>query len=102
MPLILMNSMTQNKKERADQIQNSIRKIFLCEWDPIRIKDEPNAQDEYDGYIGGLYRILANEGTTDEIVDYLYKIETERMGFSVNREDLIPVANKLKRIDVKL
>ena len=29
-------------------------------WDPIGVKDEPNAQDEYDGYLGGVYELLVS------------------------------------------
>jgi hypothetical protein len=33
-------------------------------WDPIGVKDEPNAQDEYDGYLG-VYELLVS-GASDE------------------------------------
>lgn len=29
-------------------------------WDPIGVKDEPNAQDEYDSYLGGVYELLVS------------------------------------------
>ena len=28
------------------------------EWDPIGVSDTPEAADEYDGYIGGIYELL--------------------------------------------
>lgn len=60
------------------------------------------AQDEYDRYIGGVYRLLADARPTEDIVDYLYEIETERMGLSSNRKGLQAVAETPKEIDVKL
>lgn len=91
-----------NKKERSIQIQESIRGVLMQKWDPIGIKDEPGAQEEYDRYIEGVYRLLADASPTEGIVDYLYKIETERIGLSSNRKGLHAVAEMLKEINVKL
>ncbi len=35
-------------------IQESIRQVLLREWDPIGVRDVAEAQDEYDGYVGGV------------------------------------------------
>jgi hypothetical protein len=43
-------------------------------WDPIGIKGEPGAQDEYDSYIGGALHLLMNLGSEKQIEDYLWKI----------------------------
>jgi len=37
-------------KYESRRIRVAIRNVLLGVWDPIGIKDEPNAQDEYDGY----------------------------------------------------
>ena len=36
-------------------IRSQIRRVLLNVWDPIGVKNEPNAQDEYDGYLGEIY-----------------------------------------------
>lgn len=60
-------------------------------WDPIGVQDEPNAQDEYDAYVGKVYMMLMDErASTDAIFDYLHGIATEHMG-------LRPTAELLKR-----
>ncbi len=49
-----------SRKQRAREIQDSIRQVLLHDWDPIGVADEPAAQDEYDAYVGGVYRLLAS------------------------------------------
>ena len=39
-------------KATSRRIRAKIRHVLLEVWDPIGIKDEPNAQDEYDAYMG--------------------------------------------------
>lgn len=52
---------------------------MLKNWDPIGIKDEPRAQDEYDMYIGGVFSLLVNNASDEEINSYLWKIVEERI-----------------------
>jgi hypothetical protein len=68
-------------KEASRRIRVDIRHVLLEVWDPIGIKDEPNAQDEYDGYIGKLYELLLSGSSDSELAGYLYWVAHERMGF---------------------
>jgi hypothetical protein len=77
-----------------------IREIFLKDWDPIGIGDDPDAQDEYDMYIMPSYSILRQRPSEQALVDYLYWVETDRMGFDPPRTGLEAVAQKLLLIDV--
>ena len=52
-------------KYESRRIRVEIRHVPVDVWDPIGIKDEPNAQDEYDGYLGGVYELLVG-GAVDE------------------------------------
>jgi hypothetical protein len=63
----------------SQRIRDDIRQVLVKIWDPIGIKDEPHAQDEYDGYIGGVYDLLLNHQSDREIEDYLWKIIEERI-----------------------
>ena len=53
----------------------------MREWDPIGVKDQPMAADEYDSYIGGVYELLKNRAAAKVISDHLREIEIKRMGF---------------------
>ena len=67
-------------KGESRRIRQQIRKVFLEVWDPIGVVDEPNAQDEYDAYIGPVYELLERSATDEEFVDYLLYVVYERMG----------------------
>jgi len=91
------------KEDRARQIQESIRRILLHDWDPIGVQQVPEAQDEYDSYAGGVYRLLASGSSAQEIADHLWRIDNETMGLpALDRAKLIPAAEKLHRLDVRL
>jgi len=56
---------------------------LLTEWDPIRLSDIPEAQDEYDAYANTVFGMLADQmASVDAIAQYLFKIATEHMGLS--------------------
>lgn len=40
---------------RIQEIQRQIREILMRDWDPIGVHGIPEAADEYDMYIGGIY-----------------------------------------------
>ena len=89
--------MSDKAKIRAAKLQ--IRRVFLEEWDPIGVANEPLAQNEYDGYLGSTYDMLSRNASEAEIVHHLNQLETVSMGMSRRPLDkLLPVAQALKRI----
>jgi hypothetical protein len=55
----------------------------LREWDPIGVRDAPEADDEYDSYVGKAYVMLMDEGATaNTILDYLFRVPTLDLGLS--------------------
>jgi septation ring formation regulator EzrA len=68
-------------------------------WDPIGVKDAPNAQDEYDSYIGRLYELLVSKAPDVELVEHLYWAAHDSMGLSAaQRSDMVSTVEALKRI----
>ena len=91
------------QKQRALAIQKSIGEVLLSDWDPIGVNDVPEAQDEYDSYVGGVYRMLASGCSEDELVEHLWKIEAHTMGLvAADRESLRPIAAKLMKLNISL
>lgn len=90
------------RETRAREIQAAIREILLREWDPIGVGDAPQAQDEYDGYVGGVYRLLAKGPSADEVANHLAHIERESMGLSTDASSLGDVSKHLVNLNVKL
>lgn len=87
------------RRRRAREIQEEIRSVFLREWNPIGF-DVP--RDEYDAYIGGVYRLLSQGARTADIAEHLASVEFREIGFEVSAESLHEVAAKLGEIDVGL
>ena len=78
-----------------------IRRVLLEVWDPIGVKDEPRAQDEYDSYIGQIYGLLVKGASEQEIIEFLYHVETEQMGLPRHVQDsLLPVVHALRKIAI--
>jgi hypothetical protein len=91
-----------SREERAREIQSQIREILLRDWDPIGVKEEARAQDEYDGYIGGVYRLLASGASSRSVAEHLARVEAEQMGFGAPADKLMDVATRLCALDVNL
>jgi hypothetical protein len=95
--------MTSSEQQPVRAIQESIRDILLRDWDPIGINDVPEAQDEYDSYVGGIYRLLASNCSTEQMVDHLAQIESQTMELGTPHcERLTQIANQLLQLDVSL
>lgn len=87
---------------RVSAIQDSIRKVLIDEWDPIGVRGVPEAVDEYDAYIGRIYRILSGSRSHADIVECLARIERDEMCLSTSEEVRDRVAVKLLRLNVTL
>ena len=93
-------AMSDSKKNRAVEIQNSIRQILYREWDPIGVAGSA-PEDEYDSYIGPVYRILSGNRSEQELVEFLFRTECEVIGVSCESpEHLRPVVHRLLQLNV--
>ena len=90
------------KVQRAKEITDAIRSIFITDWDPIGVMDDPEwPRDEYDAYIGEIYNFIARDESAEFIARHLCFIEDKRMGLGCPETNLrLPVAQKLKAINV--
>jgi hypothetical protein len=92
-----------SKEKRAREIRRSIGEVLLRNWDPVRVRGEPQARDEYDAYVGGIYKLIASGATVHELADHLARVEAEYFGLQVRDPTmLIPVAEKLLKLNVGL
>lgn len=79
----------------AQSLHEQIATILLREWDPIGIQDIPEAQDEYDAYVVSLYKMLISNASEQDIFKYLIWVETEHMGLSADKQQILNIAKKL-------
>lgn len=96
-------AMADVRDKRAAEIQDSIRQIFLQDWNPIGF---PVPDDEYDAYIAPVYRILTGSRSEQELCEFLFQTARDTFGvandtiehFELGRS----VALKLLELDVSL
>lgn len=88
--------------KRARAIEDAIRQVLLHHWDPIGVADAPEAANEYDSYIGALYRLLASGADEATIATHLADIQTDAMGLTTKPESVMEVARRLRGINVTL
>jgi hypothetical protein len=90
------------REQRAKEIMDTIRSVLVNDWDPIGVMDDPEwPRDEYDAYIGEIYKLLSQRESAESIAQHLCLIEENRMGLGLPSPHLrLPVAQKLKAINV--
>ncbi len=87
----------QSRENRA-----RVREVLMQEWDPIGVRDVPQAQDEYDDYVGEVYVMLMDQRATEqEITAYLYDIATNYMELSP-RPELVERSARVAKLLVAL
>jgi hypothetical protein len=87
-------------KENSRRIRIAIRRVFLNVWDPIGVRDAPMAQDEYDGYLGGMFELLMRDASDAELKAYLDRC-VDRMGMDSSRHSDADVIKALRSIDLQ-
>ena len=89
-------------KQSSRDLRRAIRKVLLDTWDPIGIRNEPNAQDEYEAYEADIVGFLTRGSSDEEITAYLQRVEVDRMGMPAgNPEHLRPVVDALRALDLR-
>lgn len=90
----IMAGMT-GPSDRARSLQKAVRQVLLRDWDPIGVRDEPQAQDEYDSYADHLCGMLSRGEGRLTLVRFLLTAETDAMGLPANPQRAGSVADRL-------
>jgi len=93
--------MEQELKQLAIGVQQKIREVLFNEWDPIGVNDYAPS-DEYDAYIGGIYRLLASGTDSEILATHLRKLEIEQMQCPTTPEHRKMIAQRLLGLDISL
>lgn len=92
------NELIRNEFGEAYQ---AVRAILLEHWDPIGVKTEPDAQDEYDSYVPEAVA-LASRGRSGDVAAYLAETETRMMGLKGDWAKCTKTAELIKASIVKV
>lgn len=79
----------------VDLLAVSVRQVLLKDWDPIGIKEVPEAQDEYDYYVPKICGMLREGCSSDTLYRHLRWIESEHMGLDGDALHTSMIAKKL-------
>jgi hypothetical protein len=92
-----------NERGRRDlDIRDRIGTILYEDWDPLRLRGVAPS-DEYDSYIGGVYRLLASGCTCEQVAEHLAELERGPLGYSEATAALnMATAKKLCDLDIRL
>lgn len=92
-----------SRERRARRIQSDIARVLLTDWDPLGPDCRPEgSDDEYDAYVGPVYRLLASGATAQQMAEHLAGVEMEAFGWEADPAVLLQVAQKLCSLDVRL
>lgn len=92
----------EERERLARNIQDQISRILFEDWDPIGLKDILPS-DEYDSYVGGVYRLLASGATCERVAEHLTDLERNYFGYhQATKERNMPAAKKLCELNVRL
>ena len=75
-------------KDRYDKrLWREIGIVLFRDWDPIGVSDMGAPSDEYDSYVGGVYRLVTGGADPNELSRHLLRIETETIGLETRGEE---------------
>jgi hypothetical protein len=86
----------ENNNNIPGTLYARVRQMILHEWDPIGIqgyKDWP--QDEYDAYVRDVCELVLRSASLEEIIEYLWWLETEHMGLPGQRQHTEQFAKRI-------
>jgi hypothetical protein len=88
------------REHRGREVQDRIGRILYEDWDPIGLRGVAPS-DEYDSYIGGVYRLLASGASAEQVAEHLGGLERGPLGCSeTTHARNMTAATKLCELDV--
>jgi hypothetical protein len=82
-----------HSRAQAAEARTFIRQLLMTEWNPIGVPDD--VDDEYESYAMKSLGIILNGGNATDVVEFLWRSETESMALQGNRVRAEAVGNKL-------
>ena len=91
----LQMSLLDISSKYGKELHLRVSEVLHYTWDPIGVRGEPNARDEYDSYVPEVCLLLQGGATAEQIAAHLDRIATERMGLNLNIENSLLTAHNL-------
>jgi hypothetical protein len=82
--------------DKIAEVHRQLDRVLFFQWDPIGVSSYPEAQNEYRGYVRGVYDIAVQSRSALAVAEHLAAIECDAMGLSGRAPDaLLPVAQMI-------
>jgi len=78
-----------------DELRTRVNEVLHYIWDPIGVRGEPNARDEYDAYVPRVCSLLQAGAAVEQIAAHLDNIATESIGLKSNMKHSLLTATNL-------
>ena len=93
----MIHPMDEIDIDKIAEIHRQIEAVLLHEWDPIGVVGVAEAQNEYRGYVRGVYDVAVGTRSARAIAKHLVEMERGHMGLSGWRrwKARLPVAKKV-------
>jgi hypothetical protein len=72
----------------------ALDRLLFRQWDPIGVYEADGPDDEYRAYLPGFWELVRTGSPDARVVEYLAKIERERIEFETSDEHRLDVARK--------
>lgn len=82
---------------RDSELLKEIKSILLDYWDPIEIKEVPEAAGEYDQYAAYIYENTEKFREASSLSAYLQRVMTDRMKMKANIQKCNYAAHHIQR-----
>lgn len=80
-------------RTQAAAARQFARKLLQTEWNPIGVPE--STEDEYESYAMAALGIILKGGMADQVIELLWRSETENMGLRGDRRRAEAVGHKL-------
>jgi hypothetical protein len=91
-----------DRERRGREIQDKIGRILYEDWDPLGLRGVVPL-DEYNSYIGGVYRLLASGASCEQVAEHLAELERGPFGYAeATAARNMAAARKLCELDLRV
>ena len=80
------------------ELERRVRDALLRDWDPIGVQEFPEAHSEYDSFVPAVCRLLLGGANREELLSFLWSVETEHMSLRGDRNRTQDFADRLMRL----
>ncbi|MEP6690251.1 MAG: hypothetical protein ABJD07_03790 [Gemmatimonadaceae bacterium] len=83
-----------------EAVEAAIGRALLEQWDPLGVREQPGAHEEYTKYVPAIYSLLARGGSDVQVARHLHSLELGELGHpELAARDLAPLLKTLRALE---